>query len=154
MWKQDVGKSPTQPSPAATSPSGAGAEKHRTVAPSGYIGASVVLKGSLTATEDLTVAGRVEGTIELPDHILTVAPGGQIIAEVAGRVVQVAGTVVGNIVATDKIEVLETGSVEGDVKAPRIVIADGARFRGRLEMQTSKVATKPQIDEAKRSSVA
>lgn len=107
------------------------------------IGQSVVIKGQLCASEDLTIAGRVEGKIKVRDHILTIAHTAHISAEISVRTVHVAGAVTGNIVATERVEIRENGSVEGDIAAPRIAVSEGAHFRGRLDMQRSKEAPKP-----------
>lgn len=102
-------------------------------------GHSVVIKGHIIANEDLTIAGRVEGTIELGDHVLTIADTAHIAAEIAAKTVFVAGTLEGNIVATDKIEIREHGSIEGDITASRIAMSDGAQFHGRVTMRPVKV---------------
>jgi cytoskeletal protein CcmA (bactofilin family) len=98
------------------------------------IGQSVVMKGELTAREDLVVAGRVEGKIELPDHVLTIGETGHIVAEIFAKTVLVRGTVKGNLVASEKVEIREGGRVEGDITAPRIAIVEGAIFCGRVDM--------------------
>ena len=97
------------------------------------IGKSVVIKGHVISAEDLTVEGRVEGTIELDGFSLTVGAGGSVQAELKASTVIVRGSVTGNVAATDKIEVWETGSVEGGLTAPRIAIRDGAVLHGRVD---------------------
>jgi cytoskeletal protein CcmA (bactofilin family) len=109
-------------------------------------GHSIVLKGQLTASEDLTIRGRVEGTIELREHVLTVGDGATVSAQIAAKGVVVAGAIVGNVTATDRIEIRENGSVEGDLKAPRIAMQDGASFRGRVDMQQSNALPKTEGD--------
>ena len=106
------------------------------------IGQSIVIKGQVSASEDLMIAGRVEGTIALGGYILTFAPNAQISAEISAKTVLVAGAVKGNIVATEKIEIQANGSVEGDITAPRVVMAEGAQFRGRVDMQRAKEAAR------------
>jgi cytoskeletal protein CcmA (bactofilin family) len=98
------------------------------------IGQSICIRGELTGNEDLTIEGRVEGKIDLKEHNLTIGPNGRIQAEIGAKTVLVRGEVVGNIAATDKVELAETGRVKGDIVAPRIVIADGARFKGQVDM--------------------
>src|SRR5258706_2028183 len=99
------------------------------------IGRSVFIKGELTGDEDLTIEGRVEGKIELKDHNLVIGPNGKINAEINAKNVTIIGSVVGNINASDIIEIKTSGTVMGDIKAPRISIADGAHFKGSVDMQ-------------------
>ena len=106
------------------------------------IGQSVQIKGELTGNEDLTIDGSVDGKIVVKDHSLTIGANGKITAEVHGKTVIVTGQVVGNITADDKVEIAPTGSVQGDIRAPRVAIADGARFRGSIDMDGSSGASK------------
>jgi len=99
------------------------------------IGQSVQIKGELTGNEDLTIEGMVDGKIMVKDHNLTIGANGRISAEVHAKTVVVVGHVVGNITADDKVELAPTGSVQGDVRAPRVAIADGARFKGSIDME-------------------
>ena len=99
------------------------------------IGKSVVIKGELNGSEDLTIEGHVEGTIQLRDHVLTIGPNGRIKAQVFAKSVIVLGEVNGNITASDKVDIRDNGSVEGDLIAPRIAIAEGAHFKGSIDMQ-------------------
>jgi len=98
------------------------------------IGKSIVVNGELSGSEDLTIEGTVEGKIELGDYVLTVGLNGRIKAEVSAKSIVVFGQVVGNLTATEKVDIKEKGSVEGDIVAPRLAIADGSHFRGSVEM--------------------
>jgi len=98
------------------------------------IGQSIQIKGELTGNEDLTLEGKVDGKIFLKDHNLTVGSNGRITADIHAKNVTVIGEVMGNITADDKVEVAETGSMKGDIVAPRVVLADGAKFRGSIDM--------------------
>ena len=98
------------------------------------IGQSIHIKGELTGNEDLTIEGKVEGKINLKDHNLTIGANGKITAEVQAKTVMVVGEVVGNIVADDKVEVAASGTMRGDISAPRVVLADGAKFKGTIDM--------------------
>jgi cytoskeletal protein CcmA (bactofilin family) len=98
------------------------------------IGQSIEIKGELTGNEDLTIDGKVEGKIVLRDHNLTIGANGRIKAEVQAKTVTVVGEVVGNIAADDKIEIATSGSVQGDLRAPRVALADGASFKGAIDM--------------------
>ena len=90
------------------------------------IGKSVVIKGELNGSEDLTIEGHVEGTIQLRDHVLTIGPNGRIKAQVFAKSVIVLGEVTGNVTASDKVDIRDNGSVDG---------AEGAHFRGSVDMQ-------------------
>jgi len=99
------------------------------------IGKSVVIKGELSGSEDLTIEGHVEGKIELKDHLLTIGPNGRIKAQVFAKTVIVLGEVNGNVSASEKVEIRDGGSVDGDIISPRVAIAEGAHFRGSVDMQ-------------------
>jgi cytoskeletal protein CcmA (bactofilin family) len=105
------------------------------------LGKSIVVNGTLSGREDLTVEGQVDGQIELGDHVLTVGPNGRITAKVAARVIIVLGRVTGNLIASDKVDIRESGSVEGDIVAPRVAIADGSHVRGRIDMPRTTLSS-------------
>ena len=97
------------------------------------IGQTIFVKGQLSATEDILIAGRVEGEIQLHEHVLTVHPTAQLTAEVLAKTVIVEGAVRGDIVAGQSVALHNTASVAGKIEAPRIAISDGANFNGRIE---------------------
>jgi len=99
------------------------------------IGKSVVIKGELNGSEDLTIEGQVEGKIELRQNVLTIGANGRIKAQVFAKSVVVLGEVTGNVTATEKVDIRDNGSVDGDIAAPRVAIAEGAHFRGSIDMQ-------------------
>jgi cytoskeletal protein CcmA (bactofilin family) len=161
MWKRDesvkpspaVSVPPATPSPAApqaaepargfSDPLQRGMER-ATV----NIGKSVVIKGELSGSEDLTIEGQVEGKIELRQNVLTIGPNGRIKAQVFAKSVVILGEVTGNVTASDKVDIRDNGSVDGDIASPRVAIAEGAHFRGSIDMQRSatkgeKAADKP-----------
>jgi cytoskeletal protein CcmA (bactofilin family) len=107
------------------------------------IGKSVVIKGELSGSEDLTIEGQVEGKIELKDNVLTIGANGKIKAQVFAKALIVLGEVTGNVTASDKVEIRDGGSVDGDIVSPRVAIAEGAHFRGSVDMQR-KAAASPQ----------
>ena len=107
------------------------------------IGKSVVIKGELSGSEDLTIEGHVEGRIDLKGNVLTIGPNGKIKAEVFAKAVVVLGEVTGNVTASEKVDIRDNGSVDGDIASPRVAIAEGAHFRGSVDMQRSGAA-KPQ----------
>jgi cytoskeletal protein CcmA (bactofilin family) len=143
MWKRDESVKPAAV-PAqtpATAPSApvAAAPIAETRAQLGRdmvnIGKSVVIKGELSGSEDLTIEGQVEGRIDLKDNVLTIGPNGKIKAEVFAKAVVVLGEVTGNVTASEKVDIRDNGSVDGDVASPRVAIAEGAHFRGSVDMQ-------------------
>jgi cytoskeletal protein CcmA (bactofilin family) len=107
------------------------------------IGKSVVFKGELSGSEDLFIEGSVEGKIELRDHVLTIGPNAKIKAEVHAKIVIVRGEVVGNITASEKLDIRDSGSVDGDISAPLVAIAEGAHLRGSVDMQKKPAAGAP-----------
>ena len=94
----------------------------------------IVIEGDVEGSEDLVIDGKVDGTIELRQHALTVGPTGRVKAQLSAKSVVVLGDVSGNIQASERVRIGETGSVEGAVSAPRLVMADGAQLQGRVDM--------------------
>ena len=98
------------------------------------VGKSMSIKGELSGSEDMTLHGQMEGSISLPDHVLTVGPQAEVKANISARTVVVQGIVTGTVAAAERLEICAHGSVVGDVASPRLVIADGANLRGKVEM--------------------
>jgi cytoskeletal protein CcmA (bactofilin family) len=124
------------------------AEERRVVA---WVGKSVIFKGTLISSEDMTIDGQVEGTIEIRDQGLTIGPDADIRADIVARTVTIHGTVIGNIRASDKVDIRETGRIDGDLVCPRIALADGALVRGRVDTvseTSSTTAAKPRKQHA------
>jgi cytoskeletal protein CcmA (bactofilin family) len=103
--------------------------ERRTVA---WVGKSVVFKGDLSSSEDMAIDGRVEGTIDVRGHVLTIGPDATIRATIVAGTVTVLGAVNGTITADNKVEIRPGASVEGDIVAPRLAVADGAILCGRV----------------------
>ena len=154
MWKRDDAAKPAPPAatgPAPTPvPASSGVDTTATrptaaTAPQGLertavnIGKSVVIKGELNGSEDLTIEGQVEGKIELRQNVLTIGPNGKIKAQVFAKSVIILGEVTGNVTASEKVDIRDNGSVDGDIAAPRVAIAEGAHFRGSIDMQRTGV---------------
>jgi len=153
MWKRDEAVRPASGQPAMSPPPAplvAGAPSPRPETSHNLekdivnIGKSVVIKGELNGSEDLTIEGHVEGTIQLRDHVLTIGPNGRIKAQVFAKAVVVLGEMTGNVTASDKVDIRDNGSVDGDIVAPRVAIAEGAHFRGSVDMQRKGAAAQPQ----------
>lgn len=108
------------------------------VSPSGQvqaiIGRSIILKGELSANEDLLIEGQFEGTVNLQDHCLTIGSNGKVKAEIQARQVVILGFVNGNISAREKIEVRRSGNVTGDLTSASIAIEEGAYFKGSIDI--------------------
>ena len=158
MWKRDEAVKPTTPAGTgpANAPSSGVSSAADAVRPSPAtshdpqrglerttvnIGKSVVIKGELNGSEDLTIEGQVEGKIELRQNVLTIGANGKIKAQIFAKSVIILGEVTGNVTATEKVDIRDNGSVDGDITAPRVAIAEGAHFRGSIDMQ--KAGTKP-----------
>ena len=100
------------------------------------IGSSVVIKGELSAQEDIVIAGRIEGSIHVAGHLVLVETGGFAGAAIVARSVVIAGAVTGSVLAEERIELRSTARVEGELAAPRVSIAEGATLSGRVETST------------------
>jgi len=153
MWKRDESVKPsTAPAPIPAAPMQQTTvplpqpESRRIERDVVNIGKSVVIKGELNGSEDLTIEGQVEGKIELKDHALTIGPNGKIKAQIFAKSVIVLGEVNGNVTASEKVDIRDGGSVDGDIISPRVAIAEGAHFRGSVDMQRKgpQPAQKPQ----------
>jgi cytoskeletal protein CcmA (bactofilin family) len=145
MWKRDESVKPAAPpastpvaapsAPAAAAPSAGEPRAQQFGRDMVNIGKSVVIKGELSGSEDLTIEGHVEGKIDLKGNVLTIGPNGKIKAEVFAKAVVVLGEVTGNVTASEKVDIRDNGSVDGDIASPRVAIAEGAHFRGSVDMQ-------------------
>ena len=163
MWKRDDAVKPAAPAapaaPAQTTTHSPAAETAATRPMAGNaqhglernavnIGKSVVIKGELNGSEDLTIEGQVEGKIELRQNVLTIGPNGRIKAQVFAKAVIIHGEVTGNVTASEKVDIRDGGSVDGDIIAPRVAIAEGAHFRGSVDMQRKGGQQQPQADKS------
>jgi cytoskeletal protein CcmA (bactofilin family) len=108
-----------------------------------WVGKSVVFKGELSSSEDMTIDGRVEGTIDVRDNTLVIGPDADIRADIAAGTVTVFGAVRGNIVARDKVELRQTASVIGDIVTPRLALVEGGTLSGRVNTEARGAQSKP-----------
>jgi cytoskeletal protein CcmA (bactofilin family) len=138
MWKKDEKKdegedrAPEQRGEKVRSaPSG---RSSTPAAEQATIGSSIKIRGEVTGDEDLLIQGYVDGSVELAENSLTVGPDGEVKASIAARVITVEGRVDGDISAEEQIVLRSSARVEGDIVAPRVVLEDGARFRGSVDM--------------------
>ena len=97
------------------------------------VGSTVVIKGELSAQEDLVIAGRVEGTISVTGHLVLVEAGAHVVGDITATGIVVSGTVHGSLVAEERIRAEAGADLQGDISAPRIAVADGAVVNGRIE---------------------
>jgi cytoskeletal protein CcmA (bactofilin family) len=154
MWKRDESVKPAAPpastpaaAPSASAPAAPQANELRAQLGRDMvnIGKSVVIKGELSGSEDLTIEGHVEGRIDLRENVLTIGPNGKIKAEVFAKSVVVLGEVTGNVTASEKVDIRDNGSVDGDIASPRVAIAEGAHFRGSVDMQRAGQKAQPPL---------
>lgn len=147
VWKKNDEPSnfrPAEPSPAprpatttpttSASPAPAPAEPPRR-GERATIGPSIFIKGDLTGDEDLVIEGRVEGKVDLKQNNVTVGRNGRVKADVFGRVVIVEGEVDGNVFAHEQALLRQSGAIRGNISAPRVVLEDGSRFKGSIDME-------------------
>jgi cytoskeletal protein CcmA (bactofilin family) len=137
MWKKEENPTPTaaprpeaSPRPEPLTPQPRSAER-------ATIGRSITIRGEVTGDEDLLIQGRVDGSVDLKQHSVTVGSEGDVKASIIGRVVTVEGRVEGNINADEQVILRSSAWVQGDITAPRVVLEDGARFRGGVDMGES-----------------
>jgi cytoskeletal protein CcmA (bactofilin family) len=95
-----------------------------------WIGKSLFVRGDVISSEDLIIDGTFEGTIEVGDHALTIGPAAEVKADLIAKIITIHGAVVGNITARERLDLRASASVDGNVKAPRFAMADGALLRG------------------------
>lgn len=133
MWKKDESENerdrnepegPDAPSPRRKSP---------TTEPA-TIGPSITISGEVSGDEDLLIEGRVEGSVDLAEQSVTVGREGRVNADITGRVVTIEGEVEGDLKGGEQVILRSSAKVEGDITAPRVILEDGARFRGLVDM--------------------
>jgi cytoskeletal protein CcmA (bactofilin family) len=108
-----------------------------------WIGKSLRIEGRVVSEENLTIDGRVEGTIEVGDHSLNIGPGASVKADLIAKTVTVSGAVTGNVTASETVHLQPTATVDGDITTPRLVMSDGAVIKGRVEARGARKATVP-----------
>lgn len=123
----------TAPPTASASPVAPTAEPRR--GERATIGPSIFIKGDLTGDEDLVIEGRVEGKVDLKQNNVTVGRNGRVKADVYGQVVTIEGEVDGNVFAGEQAILRQAGAIRGNITAPRVVLEDGSRFKGSIDME-------------------
>ncbi|HEX9723368.1 MAG TPA: polymer-forming cytoskeletal protein [Vicinamibacteria bacterium] len=132
MWKKNEARpytplAPTQPTSVS--------QPERSRSGLATIGPSITIKGELTGQEDLEVQGKVEGSITLKKHRVLVSESGRVNADIHAKSIRVGGEVKGNLLGEDEVIILHTGRVEGDIKASRVTLEDGSKFKGAIDME-------------------
>ena len=99
-----------------------------------WIGQGVTIEGRIGSTQDL----RIDGTVDVPQHELVLGAGAEVKAAISARTILVGGTIVGDVVATERLQIQATGSIEGDVTAARLIMVDGALLRGKVAVEGTR----------------
>ncbi len=102
------------------------------------IGATIVIKGDVYGDEDVVIAGEFEGSIDLPNHALTITESGRVRADVKANVVEIQGEVNGDVDGADKVLITRTGRMQGNITSPRVILDDGAKFKGSIDMDPTQ----------------
>lgn len=144
MWKKDEfeesGGRPKEPSaPPVTASTGSSSRRQGAA----IIGPSITIKGDVSGDEDLVIQGRIDGTVNLKKHNVTVGSEGRVKADIFGRTVTIEGEVNGDLHGDEQIVLRQTARVQGNIAAPRVTLEDGATFRGGIDMQDSGAASSP-----------
>jgi len=150
VWKKSDDPPSPQPQPTAAprpvtaapapspSPAPAASEPPRRPSERATIGPSIFIKGDLSGEEDLVIEGRVEGKVDLKQNNVTVGKNGRVKADVFGKVVVVEGEVDGNVFAREQAILRQSGAIRGNITAPRVILEDGSRFKGSIDMEPPK----------------
>jgi cytoskeletal protein CcmA (bactofilin family) len=148
MWKQADTRGAqappaVQPSPVTPPRNPVTASKERAL-----IGPTILIKGDLTGEEDLLIDGRVEGRVELRKHNITIGKNGRVKADLYGKVITVEGEVHGNLYGEEQLILRQASTVRGNILAPRVVLEDGANFKGSIDMSSKEAAQREQAPPA------
>ncbi|MBH81267.1 MAG: hypothetical protein CMQ49_12245 [Gammaproteobacteria bacterium] len=106
------------------------------------IGPTIRIKGDISGEENLAIEGKVEGTVTLPGHELSVGQSGEVRADVHANVVRIDGEVTGDIAGVEKVIISKNGRVKGNIVAPRVTLEDGAKFKGSIDMDPAEGSSK------------
>jgi cytoskeletal protein CcmA (bactofilin family) len=143
MWKKEEQDTERPAARAETAAAAQRPTRHASSSERATIGRSISIRGDVTGDEDLLIQGRVDGSVDLSDHAVTVGPDGEVKASIVGRVVVVEGAVEGNLRADEQVVLRSSAHVQGDIEAPRVILEDGARFRGGVDMGEPDARRKP-----------
>lgn len=141
VWKRTEADDPTPPSAAPSpGPTSAPAPSPRASSAGGraIIGPSITVEGDISGEEDLTILGRVKGTVDVKEHSATIGEGGRVEADVYAKTIVVEGRVEGNLFGGDQVVLRSNAHVRGNLTAPRVALDDGAQFKGAIDMEPSR----------------
>lgn len=148
MWKKPEADEPVRPAsttpiatPAAPAQHSQPGSTQRTA--TAMIAPSLVVQGEVSGEDDLLIQGRVEGKVELRKSQVTVGRQGKVKADIVGRVIDVEGQVEGNLFGEEQVILRQSGSVRGNITSPRVVLEDGATFKGSIDMEGKTTAQRP-----------
>lgn len=110
-------------------------DERRTTA---WIGRALRVEGRILSKENLTIDGEIDGTIEVGDHDLMIGEGAAVKADLTAKTITINGAVTGNVLATDRVNLQATGSVDGDITTPRLIMAEGAIIKGKVDARGEK----------------
>ncbi len=118
----------------SSSPSPASSTRSSAQSGTSIIGSSIALRGDISGEENLVVKGKIEGTLNLPNNDIQIDPEGRVKADLMAKKISVAGKVRGNLNGSERVVIQKSGEVEGNIVAPRVVLEDGCKFKGAVEM--------------------
>jgi cytoskeletal protein CcmA (bactofilin family) len=139
--EQEEPRPSAAPAHSPAGPPAAGAERRPAPTATTHIANGAKITGQVNGSSDLLIDGELEGQVLLESHV-TVGTEGRVKGDISARTVRIGGKVVGNVQGSEKVEILPTGRLEGDVAAPRVVLAEGAFFKGKVEMTGTQGASK------------
>jgi len=136
--------------PALTQPVVATAPAIKAAGKTAVIGPGIVINGDISGTESLLIEGKVKGHIQLASHDVTVGHSGEVHADVTAKIIRVAGKVEGDLVGQEKVIISSTGNVRGNIVAPRMLLEDGAIFKGSIDMDPGETRAAQMVSPAAR----
>lgn len=158
MWRRDDEKEEEKkvnaesPDARREASPGTGSRAGRRGGEEAVIGSSIKIRGEVEGDQDLVIQGEVDGSVNLDQNSVTVGPDGDVTADITGRIITVEGHVEGDLTADEQIVLRDSARVEGDISAPRVVLEDGARFRGGVEMGESAERSRQERKSGKKRS--
>jgi cytoskeletal protein CcmA (bactofilin family) len=140
MSQSEITETPkTDEAPASKAPPAVGKDTGASKK-AAKIGPSIVIHGDVAGEEDLIVDGTIEGTVNFKENHLIVSKNGRVTANINARVIRVDGEVKGELRASEQVSISPSGQVNGDIRAPRVVLEDGCQFKGSVDMAVDKLA--------------
>ena len=131
MWKKTELEESQQSNPSVPTHDSGPAARDRA-----KIGPSIFIRGDISGGEDLVIHGRVEGKINFKQHNVTVGKNGRVKADIVGKIISIEGEVEGNVYGEDKIIIRQSGTIRGNITAPRVNLEDGSKFKGSIDMDS------------------